>query len=108
MYFVDMHKILITEYQQYCKFSASSVTLVKKMDLEQLCLVLVPRPSDDWEDPVPQEKGSPEIDINTTYIVKFIETTIMVQTNLFILRMSYCQRPNASIPQHENRLHLKF
>lgn len=78
------------------------------MDLEQLCLVLVPRPSDDWEDPVPQEKGSPEIDINTTYIVKFIETTIMVQTNLFILRMSYCQRPNASIPQHENRLHLKF
>lgn len=32
------------------------------MDLEQLCLVLVPRPSDDWEDPVPQEKGSPEID----------------------------------------------
>lgn len=47
MYFVDMHKILITEYQQYCKFSASSITLVKKMDLEQLCLVLVPRPSDD-------------------------------------------------------------
>lgn len=54
------------------------------MDLEQLCLVLVPRPSDDWEDPVPQEKGSPEIDINTTYIVKFIETTIMVQTCSFL------------------------
>lgn len=48
MYFVDMHKILITEYQQYCKFSASSITSVKKkMDLEQLCLVLVLRPSDD-------------------------------------------------------------
>lgn len=48
MYFVDMHKILITDYQQYCKFSGSSITSVKKkMDLEQLCLVLVPRPSDD-------------------------------------------------------------
>lgn len=77
------------------------------MDLEQLCLVLVPRPSDDWEDPVPQEKGSPEIDINTTYIVKFIETTIMVQTNLFILRISYCQRRacvciSYQMPQYHN------
>lgn len=55
------------------------------MDLEQRCLVLVPRPSDDWEDPIPQEKGSPEIDINTMYIVKFSKTTIMVQTNLYNL-----------------------
>lgn len=55
------------------------------MDLEQRCLVLVPRPSDDWEDPIPQEKGSPEININTMYIVKFSKTTIMVQTNLYNL-----------------------
>lgn len=81
--FVDVHEILITRLKK--NISRVLFYVKKKMDLEQRCLVLVPRPSDDWEDPIPQEKGSPEININTMYIVKFSKTTIMVQTNLYNL-----------------------
>lgn len=43
--FVDVHEILITRLKK--NISRVLFYVKKKMDLEQRCLVLVPRPSDD-------------------------------------------------------------